>query len=51
MGSRLPLNATPESNVMLKCGETPMFHGRMGRKGHRIAIQIMDPVKGGDEEA
>jgi flagellar motor switch protein FliM len=40
VGSRLMLNATPETEVDLKCGEVEMFHGSMGRKGHHIAIRI-----------
>lgn len=39
-GSHLDLGATPESQVMLLCGDVPMYLGRMGRKGDQIAIRI-----------
>jgi flagellar motor switch protein FliM len=42
VGSRLMLNATPESKVSLRCGEVPLYIGSMGRKGDRIAIRIED---------
>lgn len=45
VGSRLLLNATPDSEVELLCGDVPMFYGRMGRKGSHIAIQIEDKIK------
>jgi flagellar motor switch protein FliM len=40
VGSKIMLNATPDSSVELRCGDLPMFHGRMGRKGTHIAIRI-----------
>ena len=39
-GSHLDLGATPDSQVMLLCGDVPMYLGRMGRKGDQIAIRI-----------
>ncbi len=45
VGSRMLLNATPESEVELLCGDVPMFYGRMGRKASHIAIQIEDKIK------
>ena len=47
-GSRLVLNATPDSEVTLRCGEVPMFEGKVGRRGRHIAIQIQRLL--GDEE-
>ena len=41
-GSQMMLNATPESPVMLSCGGVPLYIGRMGRKGGRIAVRIED---------
>ena len=38
------LNATPNSDIYLNCGDIPMYTGRMGRRGDRIAIQIGDRV-------
>ncbi len=40
VGSHMDLGATPESQVMLLCGDVPMYLGRMGRKGDQIAIRI-----------
>ncbi len=39
-GSFLPLNATPDSKVTLRCGDVEMFSGRMGRKGANIAVKV-----------
>jgi flagellar motor switch protein FliM len=30
----------PESDVLLRCGEVPMFKGKVGRRGHHIAIRL-----------
>lgn len=40
VGSRLDLQVTPDTTVDLRCGESLMFRGRMGRKGGSIAVQI-----------
>ncbi|CCQ74122.1 flagellar motor switch protein FliM [Magnetospira sp. QH-2] len=40
VGSRIMLNATPDSPVSLLCGEIPLYRGKMGRKGDHIAIKI-----------
>ena len=40
VGSRLDLQVTPDTTVDLRCGESSMFRGRMGRKGGSIAVQI-----------
>lgn len=45
VGTRLLLNATPDSEVEMICGDIPMFYGRMGRKGGNIAVQIEDKIK------
>ena len=44
VGSRLMLNATPASVISLRCGDVPLYTGRMGRKGDRIAIRIEDRI-------
>ncbi|MEK9673506.1 MAG: flagellar motor switch protein FliM [Rhodospirillaceae bacterium] len=43
-GSQMMLNATPDSPVVLSCGGVPLYIGRMGRKGGRIAIRIEDRI-------
>jgi flagellar motor switch protein FliM len=40
VGSKLLLNATPESPIVLRCGDQPMLTGKMGRKGSSIAIRV-----------
>jgi flagellar motor switch protein FliM len=45
VGSKIMLNATPESAVELRCGDVPMFGGKMGRKGNHIAIRVDQRIK------
>ncbi len=40
VNSQLTLGASPDSQVLLKCGDVPMYVGKMGRKGEQMAIQI-----------
>jgi flagellar motor switch protein FliM len=40
VGSRVLLNASPSSSVEMRCGEIPMFVGKMGRTGGSIAIRV-----------
>lgn len=47
VGSRMMLNATADSPVMLSCGNVPLYVGRMGRKGGRIAVMIEDRIDRG----
>ena len=42
VGSRIMLSATPDTDIILNCGDIPMYTGRMGRKGNKIAIQIVN---------
>jgi flagellar motor switch protein FliM len=44
VGSRIMLSTTPDSEIHLNCGDIQMYTGRMGRKGDRIAIQIINRV-------
>lgn len=45
VGSRLMLNATPNSAIEMRCGDVPMFAGHMGRKGNNIAIRVDNKIK------
>ena len=45
VGSRLMLNAAPDSEVSLRCGDVPLYTGQMGRKGDQIAVRIEDRVE------
>jgi len=44
VGTRIMLGATPQSDVLLRCGEVPMFIGSMGRKGGSIAVRILEAL-------
>lgn len=44
VGTRLPLNALPSSDVNLLCGDLLMFNGKMGRKGGNIAVRIDEKI-------
>jgi flagellar motor switch protein FliM len=45
VGSKIMLNAMPDSMVELRCGDVPMFGGKMGRKGSHIAIRVDEKIK------
>jgi flagellar motor switch protein FliM len=45
VGTRLPLNALPTSDISLLCGDLPMFSGKMGRKGGNIAVRIDEKIE------
>jgi len=49
-GDRIMLNVGPESDIKLRCGEVPLFTGRMGRRGGSIAVHIDRRIigEGGD---
>jgi flagellar motor switch protein FliM len=40
VGTRLMLNATPESEIKVLCGPESLFKGRMGRRGQNVAVMI-----------
>ena len=40
VNSHLALGASPDSQVLLRCGDVPMYVGKMGRKGEQMAIKI-----------
>ena len=44
VGETLMLHANAESPVQLKCGAIPLTTGRMGRKGHNIAVRVDSPL-------
>ncbi|HUZ72599.1 MAG TPA: flagellar motor switch protein FliM [Stellaceae bacterium] len=47
VGTRIPLNATVESDVRLVCGDLHMFIGQMGRKNGSIAVRISEKIEKG----
>ncbi len=42
IGSRIMFSTTPDSLISLRCGNVPMYTGKMGRKGNQIAVRIED---------
>ncbi len=47
VGSHISLNASPDSDIALRCGGIEMFSGSMGRRGNRIAVQIKSALNEG----
>jgi flagellar motor switch protein FliM len=48
-GSRITLNASAGASVQLRCGTTPLFEAKIGRRKNRVAVRIereilRDPV-------
>jgi flagellar motor switch protein FliM len=44
VGSQIPLNATKDSFVEIKCGDVSMFRGNMGRTGDSMAVRIVERI-------
>ncbi len=44
VGQTLMLNATPDSDVDVRCGSIPLTRGRMGRRGSNIAVRVTAPL-------
>lgn len=44
VGDTIILNATPDSEVELRCGNIGLTKGRMGRKNHAIAVRVEQPL-------
>jgi flagellar motor switch protein FliM len=49
VGSRIMLNCSPESSIELRCGQAPLFFGKMGRREGNIAVQVEGVAKGKNE--
>lgn len=41
-GAQVLLNASPQSDVVLRCGDAPLFVGKMGQNDGNIAIRVED---------
>ena len=48
VGSQIMFDASPESMVELRCGDQPMFSGRMGRRGAHMAICVENKLIKGE---
>jgi flagellar motor switch protein FliM len=49
VGSRLELGCSPQSLISLRCGDTDLFRGNVGRKGGQMAVRIVDRMLNGGE--
>jgi flagellar motor switch protein FliM len=45
VGQTIMLNATPESEVELRCGSVSLLSGRMGRVGSNVAVRVEKRVR------
>lgn len=50
VGDVIQLDQKIENPLMLKVGTLPKFTVQPGKQGKKLAIQIIDPLKGGDED-
>lgn len=41
-GAQVLLNSGPQSDVVLRCGDAPLFRGKMGQNDGNIAIRVED---------
>jgi len=44
VGDTLMLNATPDSDISIRCGSIPVTTGKMGRRGQNIAVRVEHPI-------
>jgi flagellar motor switch protein FliM len=51
VGDTFILNATPDSNVELRCGSVRLTTGRIGRIGHSVAVRLDAPLGPGAKRA
>ena len=49
VGTVLPLNATPEQPVLLRCSQVALLKGRIGRVNDQLAVQIEDKIERQEE--
>ena len=51
VGDTFYLDATPMSDVELRCGAVTLTRGRMGRIGHNVALRLNGPLTPGAKKA
>ena len=45
VGDTMMLNATPDSEIELRCGGVPLLRGRMGRAGNSVAVRVEEAIR------
>ncbi|WP_163101515.1 flagellar motor switch protein FliM [Peribacillus alkalitolerans] len=50
VGDVIDLNRFIDQPLTIKVGDVPKFEGQPGKVGRKMAVQILDTLKGGDEE-
>jgi flagellar motor switch protein FliM len=45
VGDTVMLNASPDSQIELRCGNVPLLRGRMGRVGTSVAVRVEEAVE------
>lgn len=50
IGDVIELNKKIEDPLVIKVGDIPKFIGQPGKAGKKLAIQVLDTVKGGDDD-
>jgi len=51
VGDTLMLDAAPDTEVTLKCGQVDLTKGRVGRMGHSLAVRIERPIAPAAQQA
>jgi len=49
VGTHLTLNSGPRSAVDLRCGDVPMYRGKMGRRNNKISVRVEKRLRHGQE--
>ena len=50
IGDVIELNQSIENPLLIKVGEVPKFIGQPGKLNKKLAIQVLDTLKGGDDD-
>ncbi len=50
VGSQVLLPVDPDDPVEMRCGHVPLYSGRMGRRGERIAVRIENEIDPAQED-
>lgn len=45
IGDTIMLNASPDSEIQLRCRGVPLLQGRMGRSGNSVAVRVEEAIR------